>query len=286
MSAEGFLSFASPVRRVPAWPSVLQETTGGRSGGSEEEEVVGDDDDATTPPSPPPRRAPTNRSTELFITLRDGGGRRQQGEEELEDDPLEGFTPLGAVLGGGMDTVRAFYEGYGEMRDACALHDFEPCLGPNNSEVYGGGNIRLDQSHPLLTQIYSMTVVVNEAPDETMWRGSSSMTPGAPFSLDGTDIVGVLFGLVAIATVAACGAWAHASFCAKREAKGKYASFPVDDHDDDGELGGSEMTSEEGVLTSKEESLGVGGSGDAENNADGGVNTCAPAGGVKEVEMV
>ena len=89
----------------------------------------------------------TNRTTELFINLAD----------HLQLDAL-GFTPIARVVAGLNSTVRGFYSGYGEMRDACALHGFLPCDGPSEAEVLRRGNAYLDESFPLLTRVHTVRI--------------------------------------------------------------------------------------------------------------------------------
>ena len=50
----------------------------------------------------------------------------------------------------GMRAVDAIYTGYGEMRDTCALHGFEPCAAPNETEVYELGAAALVARYPRL----------------------------------------------------------------------------------------------------------------------------------------
>lgn len=90
----------------------------------------------------------TNRSTELFINL----------GNNFELDAL-GFTPIGMVMDDGMKVVDAFYRGYGEMTDACDLHHFIPCDGPESSHILEQGNKYLDQNYPQLTRIYGARIL-------------------------------------------------------------------------------------------------------------------------------
>jgi cyclophilin family peptidyl-prolyl cis-trans isomerase len=90
----------------------------------------------------------TNRTSELFVNLAD----------HLELDAL-GFAPICEVAAGGMQVVRRFYSGYGELADACDLHGFTPCDGPSEAEILSGGNALLDARFPLLTRIHSATLV-------------------------------------------------------------------------------------------------------------------------------
>jgi len=90
----------------------------------------------------------TNRTTELYINSQDNAAAL---------DAL-GFAPVGRVVQG-MDVVRSFYAGYGEMADACSLHGFEPCAGPLETRLYTEGNSYLDVDFPLLDHILTATVL-------------------------------------------------------------------------------------------------------------------------------
>lgn len=96
----------------------------------------------------------TNRTAELYINYQD----------HTQLDAL-GFTPIAAVVEGGMDAVDAFYAGYGEMRDACDLHGFKPCDGPRGANITAQGDAYLDAAFPLLTRIQSAKL--DEAPSPT-----------------------------------------------------------------------------------------------------------------------
>ena len=78
-----------------------------------------------------------------------------------------GFTPVGRVVSG-MATVRRFYHGYGEMTDACALHNFTPCAGPTEADTLTG-NGRLDLLFPNLTHILSARLVPPPPPVFPLW---------------------------------------------------------------------------------------------------------------------
>jgi len=93
------------------------------------------------------KNSATERTTELFINLWD----------HWQLDWL-GFTPIAVVVGDGMAVVNAFFNGYGEMADACNLHGFLPCDGPVESRVLAEGNAYLDQNFPKLTQIYGAAI--------------------------------------------------------------------------------------------------------------------------------
>ena len=80
------------------------------------------------------KNSATERATELFINLWD----------HWQLDWL-GFTPIAVVIGDGMDVVNSFFNGYGEMADACNLHGFLPCDGPVESRVLAEGNAYLDR---------------------------------------------------------------------------------------------------------------------------------------------
>jgi peptidyl-prolyl cis-trans isomerase A (cyclophilin A) len=84
----------------------------------------------------------TNRTAELFINYQDNSAL----------DAI-GFSPIAEVDAEGLRVVRALYSGYGEMRDACDLHGFTPCLGPDSELLYGCGNLCLDDEYPLLSSI-------------------------------------------------------------------------------------------------------------------------------------
>jgi peptidyl-prolyl cis-trans isomerase A (cyclophilin A) len=111
-----------------------------------------------------------NRTTELFINL----------EDHRELDAL-GFTPICQVVSGFKGVVAALYSGYGEMSDACDLHGFRPCDGPNTTSVYGRGNAWLDMpAHfPLLDRLRTVAVVGPPAPPPT-WPPTRPPTPGPP----------------------------------------------------------------------------------------------------------
>lgn len=96
----------------------------------------------------------TNRTTELYINL----------DDHLQLDAL-GFTPIAIVVRGGMSTVDAFYSGYGEMVDACALHGFEPCDGPSEARILDSGNAYLDSDFPQLTHIIGAAVIADDVPN-------------------------------------------------------------------------------------------------------------------------
>lgn len=116
----------------------------------------------------------TNRTTELFINL----------DDHRELDAL-GFAPVGYVSRGFSTVVLGgVYDGYGEMRDACELHGFEPCDGPTDPDVYGGGNAYLDSHFPLLTRLRSVAIL--SASNETVLSaggGEDSARFGNPASV-------------------------------------------------------------------------------------------------------
>lgn len=89
----------------------------------------------------------TNRTTELFISLAD----------HPELDAL-GFSPVAHVVDRMEATVGRFFDGYGEMSDACELHGFTPCAGPTESEILSRGNAYLDTDFPRLTRIYTASL--------------------------------------------------------------------------------------------------------------------------------
>ena len=89
----------------------------------------------------------TNRTTELFINLAD----------HAQLDGL-GFSPIGKITDG-MDVVDSFFDGYGEMTDACQLHGFTPCDGPTEAGILRDGNTYLDAQFPQLTHILTAQVL-------------------------------------------------------------------------------------------------------------------------------
>lgn len=98
----------------------------------------------------------TNRTTELYINFADN--RRL--------DPM-GFTPVGIVLGDGMDAVvDKLYAGYGEMPAVCANRSSSanrnydtPCAGPDEDRLYAEGNAYLQAEFPLMDSIVDAYVV-------------------------------------------------------------------------------------------------------------------------------
>ena len=50
-----------------------------------------------------------------------------------------GFAPIGYVVQGLDSVLSTLYDGYGEMADACGLHGFRPCHGPNETQLYAQG---------------------------------------------------------------------------------------------------------------------------------------------------
>ena len=59
----------------------------------------------------------------------------------------------------GMAVVDAFFSGYGELSDACDLHGFTPCQGPNETAILHNGNAYLDAAFPGLTRIFTARVL-------------------------------------------------------------------------------------------------------------------------------
>jgi peptidyl-prolyl cis-trans isomerase A (cyclophilin A) len=136
----------------------------------------------------------TNRTTELYINLAD----------HPQLDAL-GFTPVANVTRG-MDTaVDAFYSGYGEMLDACTLHGFLPCDGPIEERILSEGNAYLDVDFPLLTRIYSATIVHELSSSDTDMCPPPTPPPSSttPHALH--DIFAVLAGALG---VVGCMLWA------------------------------------------------------------------------------
>jgi peptidyl-prolyl cis-trans isomerase A (cyclophilin A) len=106
-----------------------------------------------------------NRTTELFINL----------ENHRELDPL-GFTPIGKVVSGFEEVVKKLYAGYGEMSDACDLHGFTPCNGPNTTDMYHKGNKWLDKPHnfPKLDHLISVSILEDDGSSSSKQSDSNT----------------------------------------------------------------------------------------------------------------
>jgi peptidyl-prolyl cis-trans isomerase A (cyclophilin A) len=106
----------------------------------------------------------TNRTTELYINLAD----------HAQLDAL-GFAPVARVVRG-MAAVESFFSGYGELSDACDLHGFTPCKGPSENRILNEGNAYLDIEFPLLTRIFSASVIGTCAGDARSSARQASLT--------------------------------------------------------------------------------------------------------------
>ena len=96
-----------------------------------------------------------NRTTELYINYMDNS--------RLD---AHGFAPVGTVVEG-MEVVESFYDGYGEMVDACDLHPEKGnvCKGVNETLLYSMGREYLERDFPRLD--YILTVSVRDDACET-----------------------------------------------------------------------------------------------------------------------